>query len=482
MSYNKLRSLAKDSAVYGVAGVVNRMLTVLLVPVYTRIFLPADYGVLNLINTTFFLVGLLSACALDNAAARWYYDTESEENRKQTFASWFWFQFALSISLALVMFAAMPFFAKNVLGLPVQQLRTLWLLACATLVTNILPFMIWNWYRLRRRAKATIIFTLAQSIVTLLLTVLLVVVLKWHITGVFAALFFSSFTFSVVALFQMRPWLEVRYADWQRMKDMLRFAGPMVPAALAFWLINSTDAYFIRYFKDQTEVGLFAVGASMASAISLLTGAFQQAWGPFALSISKEADAPQVYAQVFYYFGAISSLVVLGMFLFSPEGLMIFTTPRYYGAAWVASILSINIVLIAFTYIASIGTSIAKNSIHYSVGVFIAAAVTVVLDLLLIPLWGKEGSALATVLAQLIVPVYLFYRAQKLFFVPYPFAKVAGLFTVAVLTGLGGRLLPIVNTGTQTILKVLIFFIFSGSLYYFLRNKKFTPQIKLSNT
>jgi O-antigen/teichoic acid export membrane protein len=185
---------------------------------------------------------------------------------------------------------------------------------------------------------------------------------------------------------------------------------------------------------------------------------------------------------VFFFFGAISSLVVLGMFLFSPEALMIFTTPGYYGAAWVASILSVNIVLIAFTYIASIGTSIAKNSIHYSVGVFMAAVVTVVLDLLLIPLWGKEGSALATVLAQFIVPVYLFYKAQKLFFVPYPFAKVMGLFTVAVLTGVGGRLLPIESTGTQTILKALTFFIFSGSLYYFLRKKMFIPQVKLSNT
>jgi O-antigen/teichoic acid export membrane protein len=155
------------------------------------------------------------------------------------------------------------------------------------------------------------------------------------------------------------------------------------------------------------------------------------------------------------------------MFLFSPEALILFTTPKYYESAWVASILSINIVLIGLTYIASIGTSIVKNTIHYSIGVLLAGVVTVIFNLILIPIWGKEGSAIATVAAQIIIPVYLFYKAQKLFYIPYEFWKVAVCLIAAVIIGTGVRLLEYPNWWAAVLVKatLLLFFIFCISFF-----------------
>jgi O-antigen/teichoic acid export membrane protein len=465
MSVQRIKSLTKDSLIYGLSGIINRMITIFLVPIYTRIFLPSDYGIISLINTTFFLAGILAICALDNAAARWFYDSEEVTARKKIFSSWFWFQLGVSVVLALILFLATPIFSKYVFHLPFSKLWLIWLLPCCTLITNILPNMIWNWYRLQRKPKATVIFNLSQSITTILLTILFVIVLKWHIAGVYAALFISGFLFSCIALVQLWSWLPIKYFDRLLIRQMLRFALPMVPAAIAYWLINSTAAYFILFLegheKGTADVGLFTVGATVASAVSLFTGAFQQAWGPFAFSIINEPDAKRTYANVFLVFGIISSIIILGMFLFTPEVLMLFTNANYYGSAWVASILSTSIILIAFSYIASIGASIMKNSTYYSKAVLFGGLVTVAGNIFLIPALGKEGAALATVLGQIIVLIYLFYKSNKLYHIPYDFSKVIFFLILGASLGLVVRVINFPSPVLALTTKVSVLIMFS---------------------
>src|SRR5258705_4359644 len=96
------KQLAGDSLIYGLSNVVSGFISLFLIPVYTKIFSPSDYGVLNLINVTFFLLTILVVFGLDAAVAVWFWDKTEEVERKKTFASWFWFQLFLSVGLCLV--------------------------------------------------------------------------------------------------------------------------------------------------------------------------------------------------------------------------------------------------------------------------------------------------------------------------------------------------------------------------------------------
>ena len=418
----QLKQLGSDSLIYGLSGIITRMIGIFLIPIYTRLFVPKDYGVINLINTTFFLLGLLVVCALDTATGRWFYDSKETEDHKKTFGTWIWFQFTLSVIIAIIIIILSPYLVNKFFkedGKPIY-----FILPAITLVTNMLPAIISNWYRVHRRPVATVIFSVSQTIVTIGLSVLFVIILRWHITGVFAALAISSLVFSLVALQQMLGWLNIKYFSIARLKPMLKYALPFIPAAIAYWLINSTDSYFLAFFKNKAEVGLFGIGASLAAGMALFTGAFQQAWGPFAFSIMNDDNAKEVYANVFLLFGYVMGLLAALLMLFAPEVLMLLTAPAYYEAAWVAGILGYNLVLIGFTYIASIGISIAKVTAPYGYAMLFATILTIILDMLLIPKFGKEGSAIATVAAQLIVPAYLFYKGQKVYFIPYKYAEV----------------------------------------------------------
>ena len=126
----------------------------------------------------------------------------------------------------------------------------------------------------------------------------------------------------------------------------------------------------------------------------------------------------------------IASVLIFLVLTFSPEVLIIFTSPKFYEASWAAGILGMNVLLIGYTYIASIGTSVVKNNKYYSYAMFIAMVLTIILDILLIPKWGINGSAIATVLAQFVVPIILFYYSQKFYPIPYPFKRAIVLLLI----------------------------------------------------
>ena len=448
----QLKQLGSDSLIYGLSGVVTRMISIFLIPIYTRLFVPEDYGIINLINTTFFLLGLLVVCALDNSASRWFYDSKDEADHKQTFGTWIWFQFILSIAVAIIVILLSPYLVNTFFkedGKPIY-----FILPAITLITNILPAVINNWYRVHRRPLATVLFSLFQSIVTIGLSVLFVIVFRWHITGVFAALAISSAIFSLVALQQMHGWFSTKYFSKQRLIVMLKYAVPFIPAAIAYWLLNSTDSYFIAFFKDKAEVGLFGIGAGLASGIALFTVAFQQAWGPFAFSIMNDENAKQVYANVFLLYGYVTGFLAALLMLFAPEILMILTAPAYHDAAWVAGILSYNLVLIGFTYIASIGISIAKITAPYGIAMLFATILTIILDIILIPKFGKEGSAIATVAAQLIVPAYLFYKGHQVYPIKYKYVEVLLAIVSMALLVVAVRFISFETLGLQIAVKI----------------------------
>ncbi len=464
-----LKQLTSDSLIYGISGIISKMIAIFLVPVYTRLFLPKDYGIINLINTSFFLINILIVCGLDNSVARWFYDSQEETDHKKTFGTYIWFQLVLAGIVAAIIIVCAP--SINQLFINEGSKPIYIILPAITLLTNILPGVLINWFRLHRRPVATVIFTISQTLTTVGLTVLFVIVLRWHITGVFAALAISTTIYSLVAIFFLKGWISIAYFNKARLLVMLKFALPMIPAALSYWLLNSTDSYFIVFFtKSTTQVGLFGIGAALASVLGLFTGAFQQAWGPFAFSLIENPDAKKVYANVFLMFGSGMALLAALLMIFAPEALMLFTTPQYYDSAWVAGILGYNLFLIGLSYIAIIGVSIHKTTSPYGIAMVYATILTLLLNVILIPILGKEGSALATVGAQIIVPVYLFYKGQKVYPIPYKFKQITILTLGLAGTAVVVRFIPFGSLLVQVFVKIFVAVSMVAVMFFLNRN------------
>ena len=434
-----LRQLASESLVYGLAGVVSSLIGIVLVPVYTRIFSPVQYGVLSLISGTIAVVAIFAVLALDSSAHRWFWDSEETADRKKTIASWVWCQLAVSSLLALGIIASAKRLATALSAGP--EAVTLFYLAALALPLSGLVSVTTNWLRMQRRPWVTMSVSLGMSLLTIGLTIALVVVAHLGLRGIFMAQAAGAALGAVAAVILLRDWLNPRHFDPARLKAMLSYALPLVPASLAIWVVGFSGRFFVQGFADTAEVGLFQVGASVATVAALATGAFQQAWGPFALSIHKQDEAREVYAAVFLAYVFLGCVLAAGLALLAPEAIRLLATERYVGASSVVGLLALNHVVVGLGYIAGLGLAVVRQTRPTGIAVVVAAVVTIGLNFALVPSFGKVGAALAILGGQIVIPAYLFRRAQAAYPIPYRFGPALGLgaITLAIIA-FGGLL------------------------------------------
>ncbi len=473
-----LKSLASDSLIYGVSGVISRFINVFLVPVYTRIFEPTDFGVISLVTNFSALINILIILGMDNSLARWYYDDETDGEKKLSLNTYLWSCLAIAAFLSFVIVFFREFTAEQILREKATVLPLL-------IVALNIPFAVFinfssNVLRIQRRAATASAFAVSVALMTIFLNILFIVILKIGVIGVFYSQLLTSVFAAAWTIFLFRGTIDPRYFDFQRWKQMFRFSFPLIPATVAFWVINFSGVYFIKLFETSREVGLYQIGISIAAAMALFTQAFQMAWGPFAFSIHKQTGARQTYADVLLiYLGATSFAAAL-ITLFSREILLIFATEKYYGAYLVAGILSFNYLFIGLAYVASIGTNLAKNNKAYGIASVFSGFLLVGFNFMLIPAFGIEGAAAAVLLSQIIIPLIVFLHAQKIYPIPYDFFKAALIVACGLLFGFGT--LYSVKYLTENFILVVIFKIFAailcgGFLFYLLDLKSYLTAI-----
>jgi O-antigen/teichoic acid export membrane protein len=164
-----------------------------------------------------------------------------------------------------------------------------------------------------------------EVIINLSLNILFVAVFRWGIRGVLLANICSSAAKLSLSLPALRHNLKRmwRLPLW---KDILRFGLPTVPAVLFANVIALGDKFILRYFFNESTVGIYAASYKIAIIMALLVTAFRFAWHPFFLSISDQPDAKKTYAKILTLFIMVGVFVFLGVSLLAPP---ILTTPIF---------------------------------------------------------------------------------------------------------------------------------------------------------
>ncbi len=446
----KFKQLGKESLIYGVSGMLQKFIAVLLVPLYWNVFLPAEVGQQALVVTVITLLSAFAVLGMDNAAATWFWQNEDDADRKMTMATWFWCQLTVSLLLGGLLALLAPQISVLISG--DETATPLLRLAAAALPLTVTGTVLTSYFRLRRRAIATLWFAVGSALLLVALNLWFILVLRWGMPGFFLAQIAAGTGTTVAGIWLLRDTIHPRSARMPRLREMLHFALPLMPAALALWVMGLSDRLFIEKFLDTHEVGLYAAGASLATAVAMVTGAFTTAWGPFALSMQRQPDAPALYARALLVYLALGGAMVTAVALFTPEALQILARPDYMGAAPVVGILTLGILANGLATIASTGLALAKKSAPVAVAVFIAAGVSVLLNFALIPLLGKIGAAWASGISWMVYAAWIFLRAQRLHPLPYDLRR--ALLIGAMLVGIV-LLAPHLHAGTQ-LLEVLL--------------------------
>jgi O-antigen/teichoic acid export membrane protein len=448
----RVSQLGGETVVYGIAGTIGRFIGIFLIPLYTRAFSPADYGQIAILTAFTALLSTFIILGLDSATGRWYYDNDNPLRRKQVITSWFWTQNSVGWAVALVVIVLSAPIAGLLLGSAAPESAKLVSLAVLTVPLSTFGKVIGNWLRYRRRPWTATIYFTASSLLTIACVVLFVLVWKQGVQGLFLGQIAALSLTGVVAVAIMWRWLAPRQFSRRLIREMLVFGLPLVPAAVAAWVTASADRFILKGFVPTAEIGIYSIGASLASGMALLTGAFQMAWGPFAYSILADPASSRVYAKVFSVYSLLVCMIGTALSLFAPLLLRILTTPAYYGAASSVPWLTFAYAAMGATYVVALGSGIVKKSAPVALSIFIGAGVNTLLNLTLIPRLGRDGAAVATFAAYLVAATYLYFASQRYYTIPYrPLDPLACLGLAAILVALDHFFLPAGNLGSYLV-------------------------------
>jgi O-antigen/teichoic acid export membrane protein len=431
----RLKELLRHSAIYGLGSIVARVLGVLLLPLYTHYLSPSDYGLIETLVALSAVLTALVAQAMKSAFFRFYFDSTEPARRHLVVRTAFWYVMAAStaVTVAGIALAAQVswvlFGTHGHRGLVIAAFIGLWAALNYEQMTSL--------FRVEQRSTAYVTATLANVAITITATILLVVVFHTGPLGVLVGNFTGTLIAYAALLLYSRHALGLQF-DRSLYRAMNRFGLPLVPSAVALWLTNFSDRFFLIKLTDAHEVGLYSIGVRIASAIVLLLTAFRLAWPAFAYSIEDDREARRTYSFVLTYVVFVCCWLALALGLLAPWIVKLITTKPFYPAQNVVAPLAFGVAAFGAYAVVQIGTGRARQTRSNWLVTGAAAAVNVTLNFTLIPSYGRMGAAIATVVAYTLLFVGMAWRAHRVFPVSYQWRRVATLAAAAVgLTVLG---------------------------------------------
>ncbi len=436
----RLKELLRHSAIYGLGSIVARVIAVLLLPLYTRYLSPRDYGLIETLVALSAVLTALVAQGMKSAFFRFYFDSEEKSRRLLVVRTAFWYVLVASSAVLVAGVALARPISWLLFGtgghgrLVMAAFVGLWAALNYEQLTSL--------FRVEQRSTSYVVATLANVAITIGATVLLVVGLHKGPVGVLVGNFTGTLAVYGVLLARSRHALGLQF-DRSLYRAMNRFGLPLVPSALALWLTNFSDRFFLIKLADAHEVGLYSIGVRVASAIVLLLTAFRLAWPAFAYSIEDDREAQRTYSFVLTYVVYVTCWLALALGLLAPWILHLITTEPFYPAQDVVAPLAFGGAAFGAYVVVQIGTGRARQTRSNWLVTGAAALVNVALNLALIPAYGRVGAAVATVAAYTLLFVTMAWRAQRVFRVPYQWRRVTTLAAAAVTLTALGKLLDV---------------------------------------
>jgi O-antigen/teichoic acid export membrane protein len=440
------KNLFKQTAIYGLATVLPRMFSFLLVPLYTDLLPKAAYGKVTIIFAWMIFFNVILAYGMETTFFRFYNnETDKKAVIETTTVSIFW-------STLLFLFPAL--LLKNYLadlsGIDVQYIiYTIWILVLDALV--IVPF---SKLRAYQRPMIYAVIKIGNVVVNLSLNVFFLIYLPeiaqenpdsflgslYTENFEIGYIFVSNIIASLLTFIALSPnYFHVNWQfDFNLWKRMMRYGLPIMVAGIAFAINEQFDKILLGKLLPtdiaEAEVGVYSACYKLGLFMVLYRTAYTLGIEPFFFSHAKNENAPQTYATITKYFVIFGSFILLSVIVFADilKYLMIRDSSYWEAMKVVPLIILANFFLGIYTNLSVWYKLIDKTYIGAYISI-VGAIVTLVLNFLLIPTMSYYGSAIATIAAYGTMMGISYFLGNKYYPIPYDIKKITGYLGLSIL-------------------------------------------------
>lgn len=470
------KNLFKQTAIYGLATVLPRMLSFLLVRLYTDVLPEEGYGEVSIVFSWIVLFNVILAYGMETAFFRFYNSDDTKTVEGTSTISLFW---------SSLMFLGIGLLFRHDLadasGIDVRFVTyTVWILVLDALV--IVPFS-----KLRAQGRpivyaaikiGNVAVNLGLNLFFLLWLPKLAAAYPNSIADLIYAegfeigyIFISNLIASLLTFIILTPhYFKIKWrfnkALWLR---MMHYGLPVMVAGIAFAVNETFDRILLEKILPlpenlaKAEVGVYSACYKLALFMTLYATAFRLGIEPFFFSYAKNESAPKTYALITQYFVVFGSVILLVVVVFSDILKQIFINNQDYweGMKVVPLIILANFFLGIYHNLSVWYKLSDKTKIGAYISI-VGAIVTIGLNLALIPKYSYMGSAIATLAAYGSMMLISWYLGNKYYPVPYNLKKIGGYLLLSTVLSLvyfyGFRQNYFVGIGAIVI--------FAGFIYY----------------
>jgi O-antigen/teichoic acid export membrane protein len=429
---DKVKTLGKETLIYGTSTIVARLLNFFLVPLYTYYLAPQDYGIIAAVFAFMALTNIIYQYGMDQAYLRF----AKENKTKELFATPLIAVFTSGVFISLILWSLSAPIA-NLLGIGAKY-NYLIKLACFVMALDALNIVPFAKLRFDHKPWQFMLTRTASIVVNVIGNILVLAYFKSGVEGIFIAGIFASLA-SLLLLLPMTIKNFVFRFDKNIFKEMFAFSWPFIPAGMASILVNVIDKPLLIHLVGLKAVGIYQANFKIGVFMMLVVSMFDQAWRPFFIQYSSQKDAKELFSQIFTYFTAITTWIFLGLTFLMPVIIKtpIFghhlIAPAYWPGLKIIPLILGGYLFYGFYINFMVAPVLTKKTRVLMWITLLGAASSILTNLTLVPLVGIIGAGWAIFISYIVMALSLFIFLQKKYPINYEYKKIGFIFGIVLI-------------------------------------------------
>ena len=416
------RELIKNTIIISIGKFSTKLVTFLLLPLYTAILLPAEKGEVDLLNRISMFLMPLITLQMEEALFRFLIETDNKDDKKEIFSGVVLFSFISSVFWSIIIY---------IVGSLLNYQYTTWLIiySLASFVYAVSD----GFLRGEGKLKAYSILAFINSVINITLNIVFLVVLKTGLEGMFLAYIIATFLTGFAGLIYIKSYNYVRFGfNKTKLKAMFSYALPLVPTTISWSIISITDGLMIKSNLGAAMNGIYATSLTFPTILNTLYSFFNISWLESASRMVNKKNKDDFYISVYM---TLKRLMLGGLLLIIGVLPLVFNilVNKNYNDSY----LYIPFILISvyFSSLASFSSGIFsayKDTKILATTTYIVALVNFIINLLLINKIGLFAPILGTLVSYMIVWIYRNYKLRKYLTLPLDNYFIWNIIMVAV--------------------------------------------------
>jgi len=430
--------VSKRSSNYFLGQVLTKSLGFLLIPLYTRFLVPADYGLLAMVTSFSSVAGVFYTVGLRGSFSRFYWDYKDDRQELgEFFTTVLSFVAIVSILCSVILLGfGRSFFAVVMRDVPFDPYIKMGILLA---LFGVFPPFWTTLCRVREKSLTYVIFTTASFLLTTVLSIYFIVFLKEGALGRLRGQVCAQGAFAVLALLLLGRELVPR-VSLQKLRAALKYGLPLIPHNLSGWIMSLLDRLVLGGYQGLSSVGVYNIGYALGGVMGMIAMAFNLAYSPYFMKkLTEQGEkARTTIARVATLWTTVMVLPALSIGTFSWEIVHLMTPAAYHDAWKVVPIITLAFLCQGMYFMSVAPLFYNKKFTRYvPVGSLAGGGINILGNFLLIPRYGMMGAAWATAVSYLVMFIIAHLLGKKAYSVPYEYAKIGTTLAIgAVLFGI----------------------------------------------